>query len=344
MKAAFFYGIEQIKIVNVPIPKVGDNEALLKVSTCAVCGSDIRIFHYGNDRVKPPQILGHEIAGKVVEVGKNVTKVKVGDRIAVGADVPCGRCDICESGYGNNCEKNYAMGYQFAGGFAEYCLLNETVINYGPVHLIPDHVSYEEASLAEPLGCVINGLEMVNIHLGDTVTVIGAGPIGLMMIPVARLFGATRIIIIDKDKKRVENAKLFGADVAIWSEECDSVKEVLQLTGGKGADVVLTANPVAGTHLDAIGMAGHRSRVNLFGGLPAGTTITLEPNMIHYKEMSVMGSHGSTPRQHRLALELIASGKVDVKKYISNRFSLDEILIAFKTAENREGLKVVITP
>lgn len=344
MKAAVYLGIDKIEIRDVPKPEVGPNEVLLKVVACAVCGSDIRIFHYGNNRVNPPQILGHEIAGRVVETGSGVTKVKVGDRVAVGADVPCGQCVYCESGLGNNCLDNHAMGYQFAGGFAEYCLLNDMVMHYGPVHRIPENVSYEEAALAEPLACVINGFEMVHIKMGDTVVVIGAGPIGCMMIPLARLCGSTRIIMVDNDPKRVEQAKRFGADEYIWSGRENPVERVKQLTGGFGADVVITANGASRTHLDAIDMAGHRARVNLFGGLAQNTTITIEPNKIHYKEMVLTGSHGSTPRQHRLALDLIASGKINMKEYISHRFQLEQITEAFAAAENREGLRVIVKP
>lgn len=344
MKAAVYTGIDQIEIMDVPKPEAGENEVLIQVKACAVCGSDIRIFHHGNDRVKPPQILGHEISGVVVQAGSKVTKLKVGDRVAVGADVPCGHCVYCESGSGNNCPENYAMGYQFAGGFAEYCLLNEMVMNYGPVHIIPDHVAYEEAALAEPLACVINGLEKVDLKLGDTLVIIGAGPIGCMMVPVARLWGATKIIMVDNDKHRIESARRFSADEYILSGEEDSVRRVMELTNGLGADAVITANSSPKTHLDAIDMAGHRARVNLFGGLAQGTSITIEPNKIHYKEMIVTGSHGSTPRQHKMAVDLIASGKINIKNYISHHFPLDQIRSAITTAENREGLRVVVQP
>lgn len=344
MKAAVFKQLENIVVEDVPRPVVGEREALLKVEACAVCGSDIRIFHHGNDRVKLPQIIGHEIAGRVVEVGGKVTTLKIGDRVAVGADVPCGHCAYCESGHGNNCSENYAMGYQFAGGFAEYCLLNEQVLNYGPVHKIPDHVSCEEAALAEPLGCVINGMEMVDVRLGDTVVIIGGGPIGCMMAAVARLRGAAKIVVVDKNERRARASLEYGANGYIWSGEADPVEQVMKLTGGAGADVVLTACPVASTHLQAIEMAGHRARVNLFGGLPAGTTITLEPNKIHYKEMFVMGSHGSTPRQHKLALDLIASGKIDISRFITHRFPLEDIRLAFRAAEEQNGMKVIVNP
>ncbi len=344
MKAAVYTGIESIEIRDVPVPSVGDNEVLIKVESCAICGSDIRIFHHGNERVKTPQIIGHEIAGRIVKVGNNVKNYKIGDRLAVGADIPCGKCVYCESGHGNNCAENHAMGYQFAGGFAEYCLLNEMVMNYGPVHIIPDNVSYEEASLAEPLGCVINGIEMVNVHLGDTVVIIGAGPIGMFMVSLLKLSGAARIIVVDTDFSRAKRSIEFGADYYIVSGEKNPIEEVMKITEGKGADVVLTANAVAATHLQAIEMGGIHSRINLFGGLPAGTTIVLEPNKIHYKEMSVMGSHGSTPNQHRMALDLISSGKINVKRFITHVLPLSEIREGIRIAESKEGLKVIIKP
>ena len=317
---------------------------MVKVKACAVCGSDIRIFHHGNSRVKPPQILGHEISGEVCKAGKNVTKFKVGDRVAIGADVPCGECAFCEAGIGNNCQINYAMGYQFAGGFAEYVLLNKTVVNYGPVHKIPDHVSFEEAALAEPLGCVLNALELSQIKLGDTVVIIGAGPIGCMIIPVAYLQGATKVIVVQRSRPRLEAAKQFGADAYICSGEEDAIQRVLEETGGLGADVVITANPSPQTHADALYMAKNRARINLFGGLPAGSTVTLDTNIIHYKELFVHGAHGAMPKHHGQAVDLIASGRLDMKKFISDVYPLDRICDACAAAEGHAGMRMVVRP
>ncbi|MCL2752313.1 MAG: alcohol dehydrogenase catalytic domain-containing protein, partial [Firmicutes bacterium] len=203
MKAAVYLGNDRMEVREVPIPEVGDDEALLRVKACAVCGSDIRIYHSGNSRVSPPQILGHENAGEIVKTGKNVTKVKVGDRVAIGADVPCGECFFCKSGIGNNCQINYAMGYQFAGGFAEYMLLNKTVMTYGPVTKLPDNVSFDEGALAEPLACVLNALELTPIKFNDTLVVMGAGPIGLMISEVAKNMGAARVIFLDRNLDRL---------------------------------------------------------------------------------------------------------------------------------------------
>lgn len=345
MKAAVLEALNKMIVKEVPTPQPDDNSVLVRVKSCAVCGSDIRIFHYGNSRVNPPQILGHEIAGEVVEVGRNVKKFKIGDRVAIGADVPCGECAFCEAGIGNNCQINYAMGYQFAGGFAEYVLLNRIVVNYGPVHKIPDHVTYDEAALAEPLGCVLNALELSNIRLGNTVVVIGAGPIGCMIIEVARMMGATKIIVIQRSRPRLELAKRFGADVYICSNEEDSVARVLEETNNLGADVVITANPSPEAQVDALKMAKNRARVNLFGGLPKDKSlVTLDTNIIHYKELFVHGAHGALPIHHQKAVELIASRAIDMKNYISHKFSLDNILEVFSAAESHIGMRVVVNP
>jgi len=346
MKAAILKELNQMVVEEVPTPKIDENSILVKVKACAVCGSDIRIFHHGNSRVQPPQIIGHEIAGEVVEVGKNVTKFKVGDRVAIGADVPCGECIFCEAGIGNNCQINYALGYQFAGGFAEYILLNRIVVNYGPIHKIPDHVSYDEAALAEPLGCVLNGLELSNIKLGDNVAIIGTGPIGCMIVEVARRMGASKIIVLDISRQRLDMAKNFGgADVYVCSSEEDGVQRVLEETGGLGADVVISANPSPEAQVDALNMAKNRARVNFFGGIPkTKTPVSIDTNLIHYKELFVHGAHGSMPIHHQKAVNLIAAGTIKISNYISHRFKLDDILQAFAVAESREGMRVIINP
>lgn len=344
MKAAVYTGLNQITVQEVPTPVPDDDSVLIRVKACAVCGSDIRIFRHGNSRVVPPQTLGHEISGEVVSVGKNVAKFRVGDRIATGADIPCGECLFCEAGIGNNCQTNNAMGYQFAGGFAEYCLLNKMVVNFGPVHKIPDHVSFEEAALAEPLACVLNAVELTQIRLGDTVVIMGAGPIGCMIIPIAYMQGATKVIVVQRSRPRMEAAKKFGADVYICSSEENAIERVMEETAGLGADVIFTANASPQSHAEALKMAKNRARINLFGGLPAGSTVTLDTNLIHYKELTVLGAHGSLPRQHRKAIDLIASGKIDMKQYISHHFDLDHIGEAFAAAEGRDGMRVVVTP
>jgi len=344
MKAAVLEELEKLVVKEVPDPIIGQDEALVKVYSCAVCGSDIRIYHYGNPRVHPPAIIGHESSGEIVQVGERVTGFKIGDRVALGSDVPCGECDVCKAGYGNNCHINYAMGYQFQGSFAEYVPLNRIMLNFGPIHKMPDSMSWDEAALAEPLSCVLNAVEFAGIRLGDVVVVMGAGPIGCMIIPVALMSGASKVIMINRSPGRLGFAKKVGADVVICSSEEDQIARVLEETGGMGADVIFTANPSPQSHADALKMAKNRGRVNLFGGLPAGTKVELETNLIHYKELLVSGAHGLVPRHHKQALDLIASGRIDIKEFISHRFPLDDIGEAFRVAESKEGLRVVVKP
>lgn len=345
MKAAVLEGIDKITVKEIETPKITDDSLLLKVRACAVCGSDIRIYHYGNPRVKYPQIIGHEIAGDVVEVGSKVKRFKPGDRVAIGADVPCGECSFCRDGIGNNCPINYAMGYQFAGGFAEYILVDPLVISYGPIHKIPDNLSYDEATLAEPLACCINGLELSWVSLGDIVVVIGAGPVGCMLAELAKVMGARKTIISQRSKVRLEMAKSYDIDVVISANEEDFTQRVFEETDGMGADVILTAASTLEAQAQAIPVVKKRGRINLFAGLPKGTPpLSLDSNLLHYKEAYIFGSHGSTPRHHRMALELLSSGRIQAKKYISHNFSLEQIMEAFTTVENRQGMKVIVNP
>ena len=346
MKAAVFEALDVMKVKEVETPVCGENDVLVKIKACAVCGSDIRIFHSGNTRVSPPQVIGHEMSGEIVQVGKNVSRFKEGDRVAIGADVPCGECVFCLAGIGNNCQINYAMGYQFPGGFAEYVLLNQTVVNYGPVTKIPDHVSFNEAALAEPLGCVLNAMELAPVSLNDVVVIIGAGPIGMMVCEVSKAMGASKVILINRSKGRLEIAKKLGiADVFVCMQDEDSIKRVLEETGGLGADVIYTSCPSPQAQIDAIHMAKNRCKVNFFGGLPKDKSlVTLDTNIIHYKELFISGAHGAMPIHHRKAVDLISSGRIKVDKYIMHTYSLDEIMTAFKTAEEHSGLRVVVNP
>lgn len=344
MKAAVLDNLDTLVVRSVDDPTVEEDGILVRVRACAICGSDIRMFHHGNSRLTPPAIMGHESSGEVVSVGRRVTKFRVGDRVAIGADVPCGECVFCEAGIGNNCQINYAMGYQFPGSFAEYVGLNRIVVNHGPVHYIPDSVTFDEAALAEPLACCLNALELCNIRFGDTMVVIGVGPIGCMLLELGRRMGCGKVIAINRSRPRLETARAF-ADVCICSAEEDSVARVREETGGLGADVILTACPAPQAQQDAIAMARNRARVNFFGGLPKDQgQVLLDANTIHYRELFISGAHGCVPRHHQQALHLIASGVIDVKPFISHRFPLDQAVEAFRMAESREGMRVIINP
>jgi len=345
MKAAVLQELENIVVQDVDDPQIDDDSALLKVEAVAVCGSDIRIFHHGNPRVKPPAIIGHETAGTIVKAGKNVTRVKEGDRVAVGADVPCGQCHWCRNGLGNNCAINYAIGYQIPGAFAEYMRLPRLVLEEGPVSPFSHKLSFDVAALAEPLACVINGLELVNLSLGKTVVLIGMGPIGCMMIDAAKAMGAIKVICVELSPRRMEIAKNYGADVYIDPKEEDVITRCREETGGEGPDIVMTTCPSVEVHEQAIEMVAHRGYVNLFGGLGKNVRpMSVLSNTIHYKECFVTGSHGCVPRHHELAVRLLEAGLVRTEPIVTHHFPLDGINDAFKTMESQEGMKIIVHP
>ena len=345
MKAAVLEELGKIVVREVPDPQIDDHSALLKVEAVAVCGSDIRIFRHGNPRVKPPAIIGHEIAGTVVAAGKEVTRVKVGQRVAVGADVPCGRCAWCRDGRGNNCAINYAVGYQIPGGFAQYMKLPPPGIGRRPGHAFRRSLDFDTAALAEPLACAINGLELVGLSLGKTVVLVGMGPIGCMMIDLARVMGATKVICVQRSKPRMAIARRYEADVYIDSAEEDVVARCRAETGGEGPDVVVTTCGSVEVHEQAIEMVAHRGYVNLFGGLGKNVRpMSVLSNTIHYKECFVTGSHGCVPRHHELAVRLLEQGRVRTAPIITHHFPLRRINEAFDTMENRGGMKIIVHP
>jgi L-iditol 2-dehydrogenase len=345
MLAAVLEDLDKMTLQEVPTPEVDDDSALMKVEAVSICGSDVRIFHHGNPRVKPPTIIGHETSGVVVKAGKNVTRVKEGDRVAIGADVPCGQCWWCRNGMGNNCEINYAVGYQIPGAFAQYMKLPKLLLEEGPVTPFSNKLNFDTASLAEPLACAINGLEIVNMSIGKTIVIMGLGPIGCMMIDLARAMGAVKVIAIQRSRKRLQIAKAYNADVYICTEDEDVLTRCREETGGEGPSVVVTTSGSVEAHELAIEMVAHRGYVNLFGGLAKGTRpLSILSNTIHYKECFVTGSHGSVPRQHEIAVRLLENGTVRTEPLITHRFPLTQVHQAFETMESRQGMKIVVQP
>lgn len=345
MRAAVYEGKENIQLREVDNPVLPDRGLLLRVKACAICGTDVRTFHHGHRSRQPPWIIGHEIAGQVVEVAPGVPHLAEGDRVTVAAAVPCGRCRFCVRGWRNMCTAVKAHGNHYPGGFAEYMAVAAEVIEQGAVNLIPDHVSFDEAALTEPLACVINGQELVNTSLGDMVAIIGAGPIGCLHVEMARARGATRIIHLELQASRLERARAFGADVYINSSLEDPVERVLEVTDGQGADVVIVACPSKEAQAQALQMAGVRGRISLFGGLPKSDPyIKFDSNIVHYKELAVYGAFTSSPEQNRTALALIAASRINTQALITHKLPLADLVRGIELIERGEGLKVVVNP
>ena len=345
MKAAVLEELNKMVVKEVPEPEVGKGDVLVRIKACAICGSEIRTFHYGHKLVAPPRIIGHEMAGIITRAGGEVKGFKEGDRVTVATSVPCLTCDTCNRGYFNLCDNLTGVGFNYGGGFAEYSVIPEPVLRANNLLKLPDNLSFEYASISEPLACCINGQELSGVKKGDTVVIIGAGPIGCMNIAMARARGANKIIVCQRSEARLNIARRFGADHYINSGNTDPIKEVTDITNGRGADVVIVAAPSGEAQEQALHMAAKRGRVNLFGGLPRSKpTITFDSNLVHYKEIFVHGAYGSTAGQHQEALNLLSSGRIDAKSFISGTVSLDRILEGFKMAEEGKLLKIVVLP
>lgn len=348
MKALRFYAPEDVRLEDIPEPECGPDEIKLKVKNCSTCGTDVKIFHNGHQNLTPPRTIGHEIAGEVVEVGAEVRgDWKPGDRAQVIAAVPCGDCYECNKGWMAVCQNQTSVGYQYDGGFAEYMIVPPQVLKVDGLNRIPDNVGYDEASAAEPFACAINAQELLGIEEGDTVVVFGAGPIGCMHIRIARgVHKAGKIFLIDVNAERLKmSADAVRPDETINGAEVDVVERVLELTGGRGADVVITATAANVTQEQAISMAARNGRISFFGGLPkTDPFIKCDSNLVHYRQLHIHGANGSAPEHNKRALEYISTGQVPVKDLITEHIPLERVLDAFDIVKKGEAIKVTVEP
>ena len=352
MKAGFLIGKQTYEVRDIPEPQTPDDGLVLAVEACGVCGSDLRRWREG-----PPAgagsiagmsgiIAGHEVAGRVISVGSEVTAYCVGDRLAVAPDIHCGTCYYCRRGMVNLCDSLHFLGITpgYPGGFAEQLVLTHEVLTLGIVHRIPDGLSSLHAALAEPMSSVLASHDKAGTSLAETVVVIGAGPIGCLHVSIAKARGA-RTIISQRSARRRELAIGFGPDAVINPQEEDFVARVRQLTDGRGADMVVCANPVAATQAEAVKAVRKGGRVVLFGGLPkANPMTTLDGNVVHYGDIEVVGAFSYRPTMHELALDVLARGLVPADKLITHVVPLEDVGKAFEIAAAGEGLKVVVGP
>jgi L-iditol 2-dehydrogenase len=345
MLAAVYQGIEDMEVKEVPTPRPGPGEVLVRILATALCGTDVRIYYHGHRNVTPPQIIGHEIAGIVEETGSDVEGYEVGDPVTVVTSIGCGSCRFCRVGMQNLCPKTKAIGYHYPGGFAEYIAIPKEAVSHGNLIKLPKGISFDDASLIEPLSCCINGQEYLNIGIGDTVCIIGAGPIGLMHAELASVQGASKTIIVDIVEEKEEIIKEFAVDHFINASKEDPVQRVMELTDGEGADVVIVAASSVQAQVQAIQMAATKGRVSFFAGLPReASTMALDSNKIHYKEVSIYGAFASHGAQYEKAMKLIASGRIKASKWITHILPLENIVEAIKMKAKGVGLKHVFHP
>jgi len=346
MRVARFHAPGDVRLEDAPEPAPGPRDVKIRVRACSTCGTDVKILKFGHHHIVPPRVMGHEIAGEVVAVGADVGGWAPGDRVQVIAAIPCGVCPDCAAGHLTICPNQVSMGYHFDGGFAEYMIVPPEVLAVDGLNRIPDGVDYAEASVAEPLACAINAQELVGIDKGDDVVVIGSGPIGCLHVRLARSRGAARVFLVELSRERLDlAAALVHPDAAICAADTDPVEAVAELTGGRGVDVVITAAASGKAQEQAVQMVARKGRISFFGGLPKDDpTITLDSNLVHYRELMIIGANGSSPDHNKRALAAIADGSVPVKDLITHRLPLEQVLDGIGIVSRGEAIKVTIEP
>jgi L-iditol 2-dehydrogenase len=337
MKAVRLYGVDDLRVEDVPLPEIGSGEVLVKVGASLICGTDVRM-HKNGAKVSP-LTLGHEMAGTIADLGREVRRYKVGMRVAVAPNYGCGICDACVAGRGQDCSTLRAMGIHDDGGFAEYLRVPAAAVAQGNLSPIEGSLSFAAAALAEPLSCVYNSFERAALKPGDSVVVIGAGPIGLLHAKLYRLAGAGLVAICDVNAERL--AACLREDPSFVAVPSEGAKERIQeLTRGAGADVVVAAASSPAVQQMAFGLAALHGRVIFFGGLPAGKeSVALDTNVIHYRQIYVTGTSRQSLSQYRRCLGLISSGLMKVDGILTGSWKLDDAASAFAAAARGEGLK-----
>jgi L-iditol 2-dehydrogenase len=343
MKAAVFLSPSQIELQEVEKPKIGPGEVLIKVKAAGICGTDARIFK-GTKKVPAPRIIGHEFAGEIEEVGKEIQEWRPKDRVTVQPIVACGKCYCCLRGRSNICLTRPTIGYEYDGGFAEFVRIPKEAVERGNIIRLPDNVSFEEAAFAEPLSACIHGNEKAGIRMGDRVWVMGDGPIGLTHVQLAALSGAGTIILSGTDPQKLQLGKALGAHHLISFPEQDPLKEVKALTGGEGVDVAITAASASRLIEDALQGGGLRKggMLVIFAGVPPQSMASVDPNRVHYQEYTITGSSGHSIENMRQAIALIHSRSFQVQPLISHRLSLGKVTEGIAMKERLEGLKHLI--
>jgi len=339
MKAAVFYAKHDLRIEEIPTPVPHGNEVLVKVMACGICGTDVHIFHGDEGAAPTPAgtVIGHEFAGIVEAVGENVTRVKVGDRVACDPNEVCGQCEYCQNGMAHYCENMIGYGTVLNGGFAEYCCLPESQCNK-----ILDTTTFEEGAMNEPVACCLHGLDMCDINAGEDVAVIGGGAIGLLMLQLAKIRGAGRLVLIEPVESKRELGKKLGADLCIDPFNED-VKAVLEANGITRLACVIECVGRVSTMSQAIDIAGKKATVMLFGLTAPGDVMEVLPFEIFKKELSIKASF-INPYTQKRALSLIDGKKLDVSSMVYALEPLERLPEILADAEFRSNGKVIISP
>jgi threonine dehydrogenase-like Zn-dependent dehydrogenase len=322
--------------MDLPQPEPGPGEILLRVAATGICHSDIRVLK-GEKYAKPGVVPGHEVAGIVAGLGPGVTGVRTGDHVALCPIIACGVCDFCRVGKRNRCPQRITLGYDENGGLGEYAVVPSPILNLGHVFTLPPALTLDLASLLEPTACVLNSLELLGVGAGTTLLLVGAGPMGLLHLVLARQLGAM-VIASEPDEERRGWARKLGAFATIDPMTQDTVAAVKELTDGEGADAAAVTTGVVPAAAVALGAVRRQGLIGLFGGFPPQSILDLDPNIIHYNELILTGSQNATVDQYRRTLELLPR-LGDLRQIVTHSFTIDDAPKAYESRLERDGLK-----
>lgn len=339
MKSAVFYGKHDLRVRQQPIPQLGEQDVLIRVKACGICGTDVHIYEgdEGAAAVTPPTILGHEFSGVVAAVGSGVTGCKVGDRVCIDPNCYCGNCTPCRNGVAHYCEHMVGYGTTVNGGFAEFCAVNER-----QVYLLGDNTTFQQGAMAEPVACCLHGIDMCEIKPGHQVVVIGGGMIGLLMVQLARLAGAAKVALLEPVASKREVGRKLGADVCI-DPLTEDPKAVLVANGMTWINTVIECVGKPATIAQGIDLAGNKAVVMMFGLTKPEETIDLKPFQVFKKELTLKASYINPYTQQR-ALDLIDSGRLDVSSMIYEISPLEKLAQILHDPALRAKGKYIISP
>ena len=344
MKAVFLKDAVTLVTEEVSMPECGDDEAVVRVEACGICRTDMKCYFQGQHDLKMPRILGHEIAGIVLSVGKNANNIEPGTHVQVYPGISCGSCRYCRQGFDNMCEQLAIMGFNYDGGFSGYLKVPSRSTQAGALNLIPKGISFAEATLTEPLACCINMLDAVELRTGDNLLILGAGRFGLLIAMLAQLRGAGRVMLAEPDLHRRAAAKEFGFSFCFDSHDPHLQEKISSCTGDQGVDLVITCTPHPDALKQAVHLTNKKGRLGFFSGLVGPEIIkNTDLNLIHYKELSLKGAYGCSLRHNRAALEMLGTGKIDAGKLITREISIEELREGLLMVKNQSELSVVVT-
>jgi L-iditol 2-dehydrogenase len=341
MQAAVLYGKEDVRVECIRVPEIAPGDMLVRVGAALTCGTDVKVFRRGYHArmIVPPSVFGHEVAGEVAAVGRGVSKFREGDRVVASNSAPCGRCFYCLHEQSNLCEDLLFNN----GAYAEYIRIPARIVERN-THLVPPRVTFSDAALMEPLACVVQGLNDTGARAGDTITIIGLGPIGIMFIKLAKQRGAS-VIAVGRRKSQVDRALNMGADYGIVAEESEKAVEQVRALTGRGTDIAIEAVGKPELWAAAARMLRRGGKVNFFGGCPRGADVSLPTELLHYSGLTCLASFHHTPETNRDALSAIAAGHVVARDFVGGEEPLSAVPDVLRRLSRENGvLKTAILP